>query len=86
MNFGNKLIVTGIILLAYWAIFTWIRIEFLDSIAIISVDAFGDGEIVYPWWWFAIRIKDYASWAGFVVFVIGIVKTYMIWRIDENEN
>jgi len=86
MNLGHKLIIVGIVLLAYWAVATWMRIEFFDSIIIDSVDAFGQGEIDYPWWWFAIRIKDYASWAGFIVLVVGIAKTYMIWRLDKNQD
>jgi len=87
MKTGLKLVIVGVILFSYWVIATYMQIITIDSLILEQQSEVVPmmKPLVYPWWWFTILIRNYVGMASFVLIVVGIVKSYMIWRL-ENEN
>ena len=85
MKTGPKLIIIGIILFSYWTITTYVRIITIETLILEqhSEDAPIMQPLVYPWWWFVILIRDYAGMASFILIVVGIVKSYLVWRFGK---
>ncbi len=84
MNFGKKLIIFGIVLLFYWVTVSYAHDTTLESLFAQSSDSNPVAEpFEYPLWWPLTIIQNYAGMAGFILLVVGVVKTYMIWRLDR---
>lgn len=88
MKTGLKLVIIGIVLLCYWLVAIYAKIVLIEILileqesetpSIPSLDSTVN-PLEYPWWWFVIRIGDYAGMAGFILVIVGIVKSYIDWR------
>lgn len=83
MNLGKKMIIIGIVLLFYWTAVSYAHDITIETLFSQRPDNSPDDHVEYPLWWPFTVLQNYAGWAGFILLVVGTVKTYMIWRLDR---
>ena len=77
-------IIIGIVLLFYWGTVSYAHDITLESL--VTLDSEGNQEflmIEYPSWWPLTIFRNYAGMAGFILLVVGAVKSYMSSRLDR---